>query len=293
MTAANTRVSVVVLTYNRAAEVAQTVRRLSCLPERPPIIVVDNGSTDDTATILAHDFPEVQIIKLGNNMGAAARNAGIQLAHTPYVALCDDDTWWRPGSLSHAVDIMAAYPRVAIITGRVLVGPEEREDPTCRLMATSPLSYPDPLPGPALLGFLAGASLIRRSAFLEVGGFEPRFFLGGEEALVALDLAAAGWAITYVDSIIIYHHPSAQRDIVARQRLLHRNALWLAWLRRPLRSALYQTVYLTRSVIQNPLLLRSLFQALTGLPWVVRNRRVAPPAVESGLRQLESLTRRT
>jgi len=158
-------------------------------------------------------------------------------------------------------------------------------------MAASPLSYPDQLPGPALLGFLAGASLIRRSVFLAVGGFDPRLFLGGEESLVAFDLAAAGWVITYVDNVTIYHHPSAQRDVVARQRLLHRNALWLAWLRRPLRSALSQTARLTRSVGQNPRLLFSLFQALIGLPWVLRNRRVVPPSVEGGLRQLEALER--
>jgi GT2 family glycosyltransferase len=285
----NARVSIVVLTYNRVTEVAQTVRRLSCLPEHPPIIVVDNGSTDDTVLVLTRDFPEVQIVQLRENIGAAARNIGVRLAQTSYVALCDDDTWWQPGSLNHAADILAAYPRVAIITGRVLVGPEEREDPTCRIMATSPLYYPSQLPGPLLLGFLAGASLIRRSAFLEVGGFNPRFFLGGEESLVALDLMTAGWLIAYVDSIIIYHHPSAQRDVLARQRLLHRNALWLAWLRRPFYSALCQTACLTRSVGQNPRLLLSLLQALIGLPWVLRNRRIVPPSVESGLRQLESI----
>src|SRR5262249_12026767 len=159
-------------------------------------------------------------------------------------------------------DILAAYPRVAILTGRVLVGPEEREDATCRLMAASPLVYPSQLPGPVLLGFLAGASLVRRSAFLEVGGFDPRFFLGGEESLVAFDLATAGWVIIYVDSITIHHHPSAQRDVVAPQRLLHRNALWLAWLRRPFPSALSQTARLARSVGRNPRLLVSLVQAL-------------------------------
>jgi GT2 family glycosyltransferase len=177
---------------------------------------------------------------------------------------------------------------VAIITGRVLVGPEEREDPTCPVNAASPLSHAGRLPGPALLGFLAGASVIRRSAFLAVGGFEPRFFLGGEESLVAFDLVTAGWAITYVESMTIHHYPSPQRDVLARQRLLHRNALWLAWLRRPLGSALHQTAYLTQSALRHPRLVPSLLRALVGLPWVVRNRRVVPPAVEAGLRQLEA-----
>jgi GT2 family glycosyltransferase len=167
------------------------------------------------------------------------------------------------------------------------VGPEEREDPTCGIMAASPLSYAAPLPGPALLGFLAGATMIRRSAFLAVGGFEPRFFLGGEESLVALDLVAAGWALAYVDSIVIHHFPSPQRDAVARRRLLHRNALWLAWLRRPLRSALRETGRLIRTTVLQPHLAPGFIQGLAGIRWVAQNRRVLPAFVETALRQLE------
>jgi GT2 family glycosyltransferase len=58
------------------------------------------------------------------------------------------------------------------------------------------------------LGFLAGASVVRRSAFLAVSGFEPRFFFGGEEAMVVAELAAAGWALAYVNEVVIYHYPS-------------------------------------------------------------------------------------
>src|ERR1051325_5684400 len=101
MRAADARVSIVVLTYNRVAEVVQTLRRLSSLPERPSIIVVDNGSTYDTAVLLTRDFPTVRRVRLRKNIGAAARNIGVRLAQTPYVALCDDDTWWCPGSLNH------------------------------------------------------------------------------------------------------------------------------------------------------------------------------------------------
>ena len=172
------RVTVVVLTYNRAQEVLRTLHYLSHLEEHPPIIVVDNGSNDGTASQVAGRYPRVTIIGLDSNIGAAARNAGVERAATPYVALCDDDTWWAPGSLKRAADALDEHWSIALITARVLVGPEEREDPTSTQMAQSPLPRPLGFPGPPILGFLAGASLIRRDAFLRVGGFEPKLFLG-------------------------------------------------------------------------------------------------------------------
>jgi hypothetical protein len=112
---------------------------------------------------------------------------------TPYVALCDDDTWWDPGDLGRAADLLRTHPRLAIITARVLIGPEERPDPACRIMEQSPLPREPGMPGPVLLGFLAGASVVRHSAFLKAGGFAPHLSIGGEEELLATDLAAAGW----------------------------------------------------------------------------------------------------
>jgi glycosyltransferase involved in cell wall biosynthesis len=184
---------VVVLTHNRRAEVLRTLDSLTALAEQPPIIVVDNGSTDGTMAAVGTAFPEVSTLRFAENIGAAARNAGIAMAVTPYVALCDDDTCWQPGSLARAGELLDRFPRLAVVTGTVLVGPTRQLDPTSRLMASSPLPSHAGFPGMAILGFLAGASVIRRAAFLEVGGFEPRFFIGGEETLVAWDLAAAGW----------------------------------------------------------------------------------------------------
>ena len=204
------------------------------LPERPQIVVADNGSTDGTCAALSQRFPEIRVLAMTDNLGAAARNAGVAALDVPYVALCDDDTWWEPGSLTRAADLLDAYPRLALLTGRVLVGRENRLDPTCRVMAGSPITVAGPLPGPALVGFLAGASMVRRSAFLDVGGFEPRFFIGGEEELLTLDLLSAGWELSYVDEVVVHHHPSeVSRDTARRRMTVTRNHLWVAWMRYP------------------------------------------------------------
>src|SRR5439155_27370595 len=65
------RVGVVILTHNRVDEVAATVARMRALPERPPLVVIDNGGRDETAVRLARDFPGVEVLRLPDNVGAA------------------------------------------------------------------------------------------------------------------------------------------------------------------------------------------------------------------------------
>ena len=212
---------------------------------------------------------------------------GVQRATTPYVALCDDDTWWSADALRCAADVLDGDLRLAVVTGRVLVGDAEHEDPTCRDMADSPLPSVPGLPWRPTLGFLAGAAMIRRAPFLAVGGFEPRLFLGGEEALVALDLATAGWLMAYVPTVVVHHHPSRFRDGTLRRRLLVRNRLWCAWLRRSRRDALRQTLRTARWALRQREVRLGVSDALRGLPWVLRHRRVVPAHLEKAIRVLE------
>lgn len=279
------RVSLVVLTYNRRREALRTLARLYALRDRPgAIYVVDNASTDGTAAAVAQYFPQARLIRLPRNMGAAGRNAGVAAAQTPYVAFCDDDSWWEHGALVRAADVLDAFPRLAAVTAQVLVGNEQRADPACLRMSRSPLQNELGVPGTAVLGCMAGACMMRRSAFMEVGGYQPRFFIGREEALLAVDLMAAGWHMAYIPSLRVYHHPSTLRDAPARRRLLLRNALWCAWLRRPWRSAVMESLHLLARAAMDPQILHGTMQALIGVPWVLRHRRVIPPRVEHALR---------
>ncbi len=220
MRAAEPRVSVVIVTHNRLLELLTTLDHLHALPEKPKVVVVDNASSDGTVDTVSRRYPNVEVIHLGENLGAAGRNVGVERVNTPYVAFNDDDSWWAPGSLSRAAALLDAYPRMALLAARILVGPEQREDPICAEMAISPLPAEPDLPGSPVLGFLACAAVVRRSAYLEVGGFDPRMRIGGEEELLAADLASAGWGLAYVEGMTAYHHPSTVRDARARRRAL-------------------------------------------------------------------------
>src|SRR5690606_38481844 len=208
---AGPRVGVVVITHQRRPEVLHTLRRLRDLPERPPVVVVDNASTDGTADAVAAQHPEAALVRSPVNLGAVARNVGVEALDTPYVAFCDDDTWWEPGSLERAADLFDADPRLGCLTARILVAPEGREHPITPELRGSPLPGPPDLPGPVLLSVLAGASVFRVSAFTEAGGFSPRLWLGGEEELLSLDLAAAGWWMCWVEDMVVDHAASRVR----------------------------------------------------------------------------------
>ncbi len=126
-----------------------------------------------------------------DELGGAGRTLGVEQVDTPYLAFRDDDSWPAPGALRRAADLLDRHPRLAVVTGRILVGVEQREDPVCAEMAASPLVRDPELPGAPLLSFLAGASVLRRSAYLDMGGFEPKLGIGGEEELLGADLVSA------------------------------------------------------------------------------------------------------
>ncbi|MDJ1132833.1 glycosyltransferase family 2 protein [Streptomyces iconiensis] len=293
---AGPRVGVVIATRDRADSLAATLRRLLSLPERPPVLVVDNGSTDHTRTMLAARFPGVHLHALPQNAGALARNDGVRLLGTPYVAFSDDDSWWAPGSLDRAADLLDAHPRLGLVSARTLVGPGELPDPLNEVLAASPLADSrltdqpeatgEPPPGPRVLGFLGCAAVVRRSAFLEAGGYHPLLFFGAEETLLAYDLAARGWELRHCPQVTAHHQPAAH-ERPGRDALVRRNALLTAWLRRPLPLALARTRALARDAVRDTEARTALAGVLARLPAALRARAPLPGSVEHAARLLD------
>ncbi len=226
----STDVTTVLMTRDRLPELLQVLDRLE-----GPVVVVDNASSDGTvAAVHALRRPDLDVVALDRNHGAVARTIGATRARTPLVAFADDDSWWHQGALARAAEAFAEHPRLGLLAGRLVVGEDERLDPVCADMAAAPLGRSADLPGPDVLGFVACAAVVRRSAFLGVGGFDDVVFFAGEEERVALDLAAAGWGQAYVEDVVAHHAPSAVRSTPAvRQSLIERNEVLTAVMRRP------------------------------------------------------------
>jgi GT2 family glycosyltransferase len=281
-------VTVVVATRDRCDELSRTLKNLTTLPEQPEVVVVDNGSTDGTTELVEAEFPQVRLLRLSSNMGAPARTVGVCAADTPYVAFSDDDSWWEPGALARAAEAFEEHPRLGLIAARTLVGPERTEDPINAAMANTPLPPDSDLPGPPVMGFLACAAVVRRCAYLEAGGFDPLLFFVGEERLLAMELAARGWGLCHLPSVVAVHEPSQLRPPSrSRHRTELRNTLLTAWLRRPAVVALAETARLGAAALHDTDARAALAGALHRAPAALGDRRPLPPRVERAVRLIE------
>lgn len=274
--------TVVLLTYNCAHRIARILDRLEALGV--PIIAVDNGSSDGTAALL-HARTGIDVVALPKNIGAAGRNEGARRAHTPYVAFCDDDGWYERDGLVTASTLLDRYPRLAVVNARILVGPDNYLDPISGEMAESPIPERDGVPGIPILGFMGGASIMRVSAFLGVGGYDERYFMGGEEETVAVPLAMAGWALRYVPEVVMHHEPSLAN--ATRFRALGmRNTIVTAWLHRSIRHAARWTLFTLADQPKNGDYLRGIGLVIRAVPWVIRERQPMGRQLDSDLAQL-------
>lgn len=277
----------VVVTRNRRDELLRSLGRLGALPEHPRVIVADNGSTDGTPQAVATAFPWVTLLSLSRDHGPAARTLALRAARTELVAFCDDDSWWAPGALARAAEVFDRFPTIGLIAAHVLVGDDERPDPTSVAMAASPLPHSDGLPGVPVLGFVACGAVVRRSAFLDADGFAISSGFGGEEELLVLDLARDGWDIVYLADIVAHHHPSRVRDPSLRSWTVIANSLLTAWLRRPRHRALRETLSVARRAAADPAARRALTAVARDARTIARNRRPVPADLERRLSLLE------
>lgn len=272
--------TVVIVTHNRRDELLHNLAR-----HRSPVIVVDNASTDGTAEAVTTEYPHVQLVRLGKNQGAHGRTVGARLARTPYIAFSDDDSWWDAGSLEHAERAFTQYPRLGLIAGSIIVEADgmSRPDPINDVLASSPLGRAGA--GPALLGFVACASVVRREAFFAAGGFDNVIRFPGEEERLAFDLDHGGWQIAYLPELVARHRPSQCREDREQRALgLMRSHLLTGLMRRP-----WSTVWSdTREAMRTARGRRAVLEALPRVPVAMTQRRVVGQATLARLAMLEN-----
>ena len=186
----DTRVTVVIITRNRRAELGRTLGKLAELPEHPAVIVVDNGSDDGTAAHVRWDHPDVQLIAARSNLGAVGRNLALRRVTTPYAAFCDDDTWWEPGALTLAADALDAHPDVASVTARIVVEPDGTATP---LWLVGPIAV-----SPERRGEGIARAMLRRALSAIDGTGIPAVLIGDPEYYGPFGFAAdatSGWSL--------------------------------------------------------------------------------------------------
>lgn len=270
------KLTVVLLTYNCAHRITAVLDRICAVGA--PVIAVDNASRDGTDRVIAA-HPGVTAIRLRRNVGAAGRNVGVQAARTPYVAFCDDDGWYEADGLRRASELLDQHPKLALVNARIVVEPDQHLDPISVEMEQSPLPETHGIPGKVLLGFMAGAVIVRVSAYREVHGYDPMFFIGGEEETLAMKLARRGWQLRYCDDVLMHHAPSVANAPYLRAYGM-RNTLWNSWLHRRAGSAARWTAFTLADTPKNSDWFLGVTRALRGLPTVLRRREPMPAELD-------------
>lgn len=280
-------ISIVVLTHNRIEALNRTLHHLALLQAHYEIIVIDNASTDGTYDYVKKNFRRVKLLRLSSGQNVDGRNAGVEAAAHPYVAFCDDDAFWPEHSLARAVHLFERFPFCGLICARIKVGAGQYDNPVCLEMAKSPLQDDQDFPGKRVLGFLAGGSIVRKDAFQDAGGFHTKLHIGGEEPLLAWDLARNGWKLYYVPDIIVYQEPEVMRNQSSRTAHEVHNDLLISWMRRPMRDSLRTTWRHAVQSLHHTASRQGFWSALKNGCWAFSNRRMLPEAVENEIKQLK------
>ncbi|MGH7617616.1 MAG: glycosyltransferase [Gemmatimonadaceae bacterium] len=243
-------VTIIVPVYNEATVIVQALESLLALSHSSlEIIVVDDGSTDDTlerAALLEGRYGDVtlRVVSKANGGKASALNAGIALARHPFVLCMDGDSRLDPQTLSAAMRHFRD-PNVAAVAGNVKV--VNRNNVWTRLQA---LEYLEGLNlARRAQGFLRVVNIIpgpigifRRDVLVAVGGYDGDTF--AEDADLTLKILTAGWRIVYEDRAIAYTEaPEAFIDLVQQRYRWTRGILQAlrkrrGWLSSPRRAPL-------------------------------------------------------
>ena len=190
------------------------------------VIVVENGPNDELA-----GREGIRVLRPGQNLGIEGRNLGAREARNDLLLMLDDDSYPLPGAIETLAKAFADDPRLAVAAGLVrdvdlARGTEkERGSDTFDYWLGRGESVPES--GLPSFFFPEGASMVRREAFLEAGGFFAPLFHGGAGLDVTTVLLGQGWDVRYFPSARFVHlKAETGRDKAAMLRLRVRNQLW-------------------------------------------------------------------
>lgn len=211
------------------------------------VLVVDNGSTDDSRAYLAEHFKDVRVLALDRNYGfCAAVNRGIEAADTPYVLLMNNDTEADPGFVKAMYDGIRRSPRIFSCQGKMVDYArrdflDDAGDFYCVLGWAFARGKGQPRQRygqrDRIFASCAGAAIYRRSLFEEVGYFDEAHFAYLEDVDLCYRAQIYGYENYFEPEAIIYHMGSAttgSRYNEYKVRLAARNSIYLAYKNMPL-----------------------------------------------------------
>jgi GT2 family glycosyltransferase len=219
-------VGVCIATHNRRADLERTLAVLAQLDPPPAeLLITADGCTDGTVEFVrAHAPHSVLTVNPQARGSTGSRDAMFRMAKSDIILILDDD--------SHPIetDFLARLPRLFEQNPRLAVAnfPQRSDEFSDSLGATDF--------GPSYFSgtYVNCAAAIRRSVFLELGGYPAEFFIAYDEPDFALRCVSAGWQVRHETSLTIRHHYSGVMRNELRMHHTHaRNELWSVLMRCP------------------------------------------------------------
>jgi len=262
-------VSVLIVTYRRRRLLDECLmsleRALARIPEKTEVIVVDNGSQDETRLWMNNRLPSAHVIEIAENVGfTRALMIGIRRTRGRWIALLNDDTTVEEGALKALVDAGESLGTVGSVAAQMRFADRPQLINSAGLeidklgiaadrLAGRPAAESEQLPI-EVFGTSGGGALYRRGMLDELGGFDESFFGYMEDADLAWRAQMRGWRCLYEPRAIVYHHHSATLThgsrhkyfLVGRNRvrLLAKNATTRQLLRYGLTMLAYDYAYI-------------------------------------------------
>jgi GT2 family glycosyltransferase len=288
-------VSIAILNYQRRDALRQALEAARRQRHPVEILAVDNASTDGSAEMVREEFPDVRLVRLPENIAAAARNVGVAAAKGEIVFTLDNDVrFTTTDDVSHALAVFERHPRTALVNF-MIVGPDGR-------LSARDWCHPR---DPDIWGerefvtdyVLEGASACRREPFLAAGGYWAPFFIGHEGWDLGLRLLEAGHELRYTPTVRVRH--LVDTSVRPSSRIYYtftRNAVWVALRNLPAPAAV---VSMTRDLAlmgfasaragELGAYRRGVRDALRGAPAALATRQALSPATRARLAEIRRL----
>lgn len=235
----NQLASIIVVNFNGRRMIGACLSSLHAQTYREnEIIVVDNGSTDDSVSWIRETFPDVRIVALSINRGfAGGNNAGLAVSRGEFIATINNDARGDPTWLEEMIGLTRGRPDVGMVASKMLFADAPGTINSAGIaidragFAWDRLGgSPDVEDGVAeVFGPCAGAALYRRALFDDVGAFDDDFFMYLEDVDLAWRARLAGWRCLYAPRARVLHDHSATSIDTSPFKGYHlgRNKVWL------------------------------------------------------------------
>lgn len=222
-------IAVIVPTYNRASLLEQLLHSLERQTLSHDVVVVDNGSTDETASLVEQRFPEVRLVSLPQNLGfGRAINAGVRASRAETLVFLNNDVVCEPDFIERLVGALEPRAGVVMAAGVLLQAARPDRIDTAGIEFDRSLLAFDYLHGAPVsvlddglrdpVGPCAGAAAFERGAFESVGGFDESFFAYLEDVDLVIRLMAAGGRCRLAPGARALHRHSATLGARSRKK---------------------------------------------------------------------------